>query len=141
MRRRTRLTVAAALALVVVLLVCGAGAWLWWAPKLVRERVVAAAASRGLAADVVRVALHRGGVTLDGLTLRARDGGLRASVEEIDVAGSLWALASRGRRGADRVAVRGVDAELDVSEPGLPASLRALMSVKSQPSQGALTEP
>ncbi|HJL18484.1 MAG TPA: transglycosylase domain-containing protein [Sandaracinaceae bacterium LLY-WYZ-13_1] len=111
-----------------------AAAWLFWVPAAVRERVVEAAARRGLEADVGAVHPGLSDVALSELTLTGGDGAVEMRVARLSTGAGLFALASEGTAAIERLRLRDVRATVDLASPELDTTLRALRGRSSAPS-------
>ena len=136
-QRRIILLVGVGLALCSLALAIG---WLVWLPSEVEERVRDAAARRGLIATIEGVSLGFSSVDLEGLEVRANNGGLRARLEEVSVGAGVIALATDGTAAAQRIEVHGARVQIDLAEPGLVRALETLRGERDENETAATPE-
>ncbi|MEM9196104.1 MAG: hypothetical protein AAGF12_43465, partial [Myxococcota bacterium] len=108
----------------------GVVAWFGWLPSLARDKAVEAAARRGLDLEIGDVSVRLSGVVLSDVTVRT--GGIEASVEEIGVRVSAWALLS-GESKIEAVQARGMSMEVDLADPELRPSMAQLRGSAANP--------
>lgn len=123
MRRRLGI---AALVAFVLLSAGGAVAWFVWIPAAIADRVVEAAARRGLRASVGGVDVGFDRVILRNLELISEGGALVVHLDEIDTGTTVVALATDGLAAVRRLSASGLRFVVHVDDADLPADLRAL---------------
>lgn len=111
---------------VALLGVIAAFAWFVWIPGAVEQRVVEAAAARGLTARVGVVDVGFDSVVLRTVELASRGESFVVRVDEVDTGAGVVALASEGRGAVRRLTVSGLRVAVNLHSRGLPAALRAL---------------
>lgn len=121
--RRIGIVVAVSLTLLALV---GAGAWLFWLPSEIEDRVRAAAARRGLHAQVAGVSVGFDDVELRGVTLTAGEGALRLRIDALRTGVGPFDLASDGTAAIRRLTVHGVRVTAQLDDPSLPGAIEGL---------------
>lgn len=137
MSRGRRIAAWTGIAVLVVSLL-GALAWTWWIPAAVEDRVRAAAARRGLDAEIGGLDLGLGAVVLRSVRLRGGRS-LVVDVDRLDTGAGVLELASEGTAAIRILRLHGVHVTLDTSADDLGqvvAALRGSEAGTDTPSRG-----
>ncbi|MFG0313400.1 MAG: hypothetical protein ACF8LL_04340, partial [Phycisphaerales bacterium] len=124
MSRGRRIAVWTGIAFLVVSLL-GALAWAWWIPAAIEDRVRAAAARRGLDAEIGGLDIGFGAVVLRSVRLRGGRS-LVVDVERLDTGAGVLELASEGTAAIRNLRLHGIHVTLDTSADDLGQVIAAL---------------
>ncbi len=111
----------------------------WWAPVLVRERVLMTVDARlGLRASVADVSVSPAGVTLMGLAMTTAppQTGVSVTVESVRLETSLFALVFRGSAAVEDIEAHGVRVAADVASGGFDALLAKVRAGRDHAESG-----